>query len=276
MSKDYYLVHHGILGQKWGVRRFQNEDGSYTTEGRIRYGIGEERAKYKERTKEIKDKYRSANENILTDREKKRKKELESLGSYAFNFQKAELNRYNKKIRDGMVKNYIDRNKELRDAKADYKKTDEYKLKRAITVGAAIGGTALAIYGGVKIGSFLNDQKNLMSLVENKKLLENLLIPQLETNIKSGKVSGDLLKSYSQGLEKHYKELEAIKNNIDEISKKHLYNFGLTTSRQDYEKAINMVRQVSQETASTIGRGVATTGKILVDVLTEVLKAAVS
>ena len=32
-----YLAHHGILGQKWGVRRFQNEDGSLTPEGRKRY-----------------------------------------------------------------------------------------------------------------------------------------------------------------------------------------------------------------------------------------------
>lgn len=30
------LRHHGIKGQKWGVRRFQNEDGSYTSEGRRR------------------------------------------------------------------------------------------------------------------------------------------------------------------------------------------------------------------------------------------------
>ena len=33
-----YLEHHGILGQKWGVRRFQNPDGSLTEEGRKRYG----------------------------------------------------------------------------------------------------------------------------------------------------------------------------------------------------------------------------------------------
>lgn len=30
------LYHHGILGQKWGVRRYQNEDGSLTKAGKRR------------------------------------------------------------------------------------------------------------------------------------------------------------------------------------------------------------------------------------------------
>lgn len=31
------LYHHGIKGQKWGIRRFQNKDGSLTTDGKKRY-----------------------------------------------------------------------------------------------------------------------------------------------------------------------------------------------------------------------------------------------
>lgn len=48
MSNDYRayvecdynsIYHHGIKGMKWGVRRFQNEDGSLTPEGRARYAV---------------------------------------------------------------------------------------------------------------------------------------------------------------------------------------------------------------------------------------------
>lgn len=34
------LYHHGIKGQKWGVRRYQNLDGTYTNEGKRRLQAG--------------------------------------------------------------------------------------------------------------------------------------------------------------------------------------------------------------------------------------------
>lgn len=35
--KETYLVHHGIQGQRWGVRRYQNEDGTLTEKGKRQY-----------------------------------------------------------------------------------------------------------------------------------------------------------------------------------------------------------------------------------------------
>lgn len=45
MQKQLY--HHGIKGQRWGIRRFQNRDGSLTTEGEKRYSKGQEKANIK-------------------------------------------------------------------------------------------------------------------------------------------------------------------------------------------------------------------------------------
>ena len=51
MDKTYYtdeVYHHGVKGQRWGVRRFQNKDGSLTNAGKKRRSIGEVISDHKE------------------------------------------------------------------------------------------------------------------------------------------------------------------------------------------------------------------------------------
>lgn len=45
MTEGNVLIHHGIKGQKWGIRRFQNEDGSRTSAG-----LARDRQTYAERS----------------------------------------------------------------------------------------------------------------------------------------------------------------------------------------------------------------------------------
>lgn len=58
------LRHHGILGMKWGVRRYQNEDGSYTAAGEKRRSareqISDAKKKYKEAKKTANAGYKAA------------------------------------------------------------------------------------------------------------------------------------------------------------------------------------------------------------------------
>lgn len=58
------LMHHGVKGQKWGVRRYQNYNGSYTQAGMKRYRKAE--ANYdeaKSRHKQVKEAYKETRNN---------------------------------------------------------------------------------------------------------------------------------------------------------------------------------------------------------------------
>ena len=53
-NHEYELVHHGIPGMKWGIRRYQNRDGSLTNAGKKRYE--KELAKVRTAEKTVKNK----------------------------------------------------------------------------------------------------------------------------------------------------------------------------------------------------------------------------
>lgn len=66
MEDTNYLAHHGILGQKWGVRRYQNEDGTLTPEGKEHYGYSKE-SKHESSTETHQRMLKNARENDRWD-----------------------------------------------------------------------------------------------------------------------------------------------------------------------------------------------------------------
>lgn len=76
------LKHHGIKGQKWGVRRFQNSDGSLTAAGRKRYSTDDYKNtldKVKQADKTLNTVKKAINEADAKSYEKKVKYELSKM-----------------------------------------------------------------------------------------------------------------------------------------------------------------------------------------------------
>lgn len=68
------LKHYGILGMKWGVRRYQNPDGSYTDAGKKRYNMSEVERKWAQGREEDTDRKKDYNPRAVTTTKHKRAK----------------------------------------------------------------------------------------------------------------------------------------------------------------------------------------------------------
>ena len=176
IDKDY-LEHHGILGMKWGVRRYQNKDGSLTAAGRRR--VAKLEKEYKKVTGKDPDKISSSGSS-------KQRKTLAEMNDEEL---RSKLNRLQ------MEKNYLDLTKQI----AALNPSTVSKGKKMInSIGSKVVGPALIDSGKNLLTKFLNKQgAKLLGLDENnqdslKKLREEVQGMNLKKQkIESEKSSGE-------------------------------------------------------------------------------------
>ena len=158
-----YLEHHGILGMKWGVRRFQNADGSLTSAGRRRYNVDVDAAKARVRVAKkeehsAKTEYNKATLGGMFVNEKAAKKYSKAIGKTEWEKEKLS----SEKAKNGLNKETKAKSKHRSALEEEYKKkgmsSEEaeiaaYKREKtekilAVTAGVAI--TAAAAYVAYK------------------------------------------------------------------------------------------------------------------------------
>lgn len=120
---DSELYHYGVLGMKWGVRRYQNKDGSLTSAGKKRCS-----KEYKKQAKKVTQDIRNnlgrlsdeANvevaERFNREQERKYGKNYMDRDEYALEFDEAYINNYDK-VFDRKLSDFIQSNENYRKSK---------------------------------------------------------------------------------------------------------------------------------------------------------------
>ena len=154
------LTHWGISGMKWGRRRWQNEDGSLTEEGRIHYGVGAAREAARNEARVIKAQakakaYEEKQKVKLAVKEAKGKAEAEAIKLKA---EKQHLVDQAKQDRKAVEAEAAAETKNRKIAASIEKKAESNRHKENSTFKKLIIGGA-AVAGGIFIIKALRDKR---------------------------------------------------------------------------------------------------------------------
>lgn len=166
MVSNNELSHHGILGQKWGVRRFENANGHLTAAGKARYDDGKVSEKEKHAFSAKAAAY----------------KVLGGMHSINAKFSPTKSGRQLAKAAGKVANKKAEQYQKEADDKAANKKGLSDKQKKALKIGAAVTATALASYGLYKV-SQINKKPKAFTTEQLKSMGLNVIEPKrIEVN----------------------------------------------------------------------------------------------
>lgn len=155
------LYHYGVKGMRWGHRKASYQNTAVKT------GVSAQRQKYLN----AKAAKKTASRDFKKAYDKAYNRSIAAISPFKKHRQ-ANDERWNDAFKKAEVSRNAD--KAYKDAKKEYHQTDEYKAKRAkaIKVGAAVAGTALAAYGAYKVSKVLKDKASTRSYENGKAAME--------------------------------------------------------------------------------------------------------
>ena len=165
------LYHHGIKGQKWGIRRYQNEDGSLTPEGMKRYEVDSNGNMTKEG---MIRRYRDS---------KKAMRKSTSFGERIKDDFKNYKNLRNIDTNDERIKKEFGDDKNYEEARNLGKIADSRRMKNAGLI--MIGSGALTRIGAQSLGSIAKEKSN-SGMLHAAKALDSIGDSVFTTGITSG------------------------------------------------------------------------------------------